>query len=200
LYLVRHGEVETSYHRKFGGRIDMNLSEEGRRQSEVLAGHLKRVTFDAIYASPMKRVQQTLAPLLAHVSSAPVIMDDLREVDFGCWTGLGWDEVLEQYNCRAVDWLHHLEEASIRDAECGKTFRARVEPCLNRILTEHPGQTVAVYCHGGVIRMILSILLQLPLKKMALFEVDYASLSRVDYHPQKTELQLLNFIPWQDSP
>lgn len=177
----------------------MNLSDVGHEQAGVLAEHLKPINFDAVYASPMKRVQQTLAPLLPHVKSEPVIMNDLREVDFGCWTGLGWEEVMEQYNCRAYDWLHHLEEATIQDAECGKTFRARVEPCLNHILRQHPGQTVAVYCHGGVIRMILSILLDLPLKKMALFEVDYASVTRVDYHPQKTELQLLNFIPWQES-
>jgi hypothetical protein len=35
---------------------------------------------------------------------------------------------------------------------------------------------------------------------MALFEIDYASLTRVDYHPGKTELQLLNFTPWRDRP
>jgi broad specificity phosphatase PhoE len=200
LYLVRHGEVETTYHRKFGGRIDMELSEVGRQQSELLAKYLKTTSFDALYASPMTRVQQTLTPLLPQLRKPPVILEDLREVDFGCWTGLGWEQVLEQFNFRAYDWLQLLEEDSIPDAECGKSFRARVEPCLKKILDNHPGQSVAIYCHGGVIRMILSILLDLPLPKMALFEIDYASLTRVDYHSRKTELQLLNFTPWRDCP
>ena len=42
----------------------MNLSPNGRRQAKILADYLRRKTIDAIYASPMKRVQQTLAPTL----------------------------------------------------------------------------------------------------------------------------------------
>jgi broad specificity phosphatase PhoE len=200
LYLIRHGEVESRYHRIFGGRIDMDLSPVGRQQAQALAKYLFNTPLDALYASPMKRVQQTLEPLLPQLKKSPVVLHDLREVDFGCWTGLGWEQVLEQFNLRAYDWLQHLEEAAIPDAECGKTFRARVQPCLKQILEHHAGQAVAVYCHGGVIRMLLSILLDLPLPKMALFEIDYASITRVDYHPGKTELQLLNFSPWRDCP
>ena len=200
LYLVRHGEVETRYHRIFGGRIDMDLSPVGRQQAQALAKYLLKTPLDFLYASPMKRVQQTLEPLLPRLKNPPVVLRDLREVDFGCWTGLGWEQVLEKFNLRAYDWLQHLEEAAIPDAECGKTFRARVQPCLKKILEDHAGQAVAIYCHGGVIRMLLSILLDLPLPKMALFEIDYASLTRVDYHPRKTELHLLNFSPWRDCP
>ena len=71
---------------------------------------------------------------------------------------------------------------------------------LKKILEAHVGQTVAIFCHGGVIRMFLSILLDIPLRKTSLFEVDYASLTQIDYHPRKTEVQLLNFTPWRDLP
>src|SRR5579864_8168457 len=64
LLLIRHGEVEARYQRLFGGRIDMNLSPRGKRQAKTLANYLEAKTIDAIYASPMKRVQQTLAPTL----------------------------------------------------------------------------------------------------------------------------------------
>jgi broad specificity phosphatase PhoE len=200
LFLLRHGEVEPRYHRKFGGKIDMDLSDLGREQAQLLSDYLKRTHFDAVYASPMKRVQQTLAPHLPHLKAVPTTFEDLREVDFGCWTGLGWEEVLEQHKVSAYDWLHQLEDAAIKDAECGKTFRARVEPVLKKILDHHPGETVAIYCHGGVIRMMLSILLDISLRKTSLFEVDYASLTQIDYHPRKTEVQLLNFTPWRDLP
>lgn len=200
LFLLRHGEVDPRYHRKFGGKIDMDLSELGHQQARLLSQYLNKTHFDSVYASPMKRVQQTLAPHVPHLKKAPVIIHNLREVDFGCWTGLGWDEVLEQHKVSAYDWLHHLEDAAIKDAECGKTFRARIEPCLKQVLDDNAERTVAIYCHGGVIRMILSILLDLPLRKTSLFEIDYASLTQVDYHPQKTEVQLLNFTPWRDLP
>ena len=60
LYLIRHGEVEERFHRVFGGRIDMNLSSLGLNQAEALASYLQAVPFHVVFASPMRRVQQTL--------------------------------------------------------------------------------------------------------------------------------------------
>jgi broad specificity phosphatase PhoE len=57
---------------------------------------------------------------------------------------------------------------------------------------------VAIVCHGGVIRMMLSILLELPLPKLASFEIDYASLTQVERHTHRNEVTLLNFAPWRD--
>ena len=66
LVLIRHGEVEAAYQRVFGGRIDMNLSPNGHEQAAALAKWLARQPLHAVYASPMKRVQQTLAPFASH--------------------------------------------------------------------------------------------------------------------------------------
>src|SRR5262245_20138703 len=88
LLFIRHGEVEARYQNVFGGRIDMDLSPGGNTQAIALARYLRHRHLDAIYASPMKRVQQTLAPLLVETAHTPVILPGLREVDFGDWTGL----------------------------------------------------------------------------------------------------------------
>jgi len=199
LFLVRHAEVEERYHRVFGGRIDMELSPRGREQSAALAGWLQRRRLDAIYASPMKRVQQTLGPLAVNGAPRPVLLDGLREVDFGDWTGLSWDEVRRKFHVSAFEWLNQLERASIPNAENAATFRARVEPCLRQIHASHSGGSAAIVCHGGVVRMMLSILLDLPLPKTSVFEIDYASVSHVAIFPHKTEVQLLNFAPWRDA-
>ena len=63
-WLIRHGEIEKRYQNVFGGRIDMKLSPRGHRQAAALARFLHGQRFDAVYVSPMRRVQQTLAPLL----------------------------------------------------------------------------------------------------------------------------------------
>ena len=83
IYLLRHAEVETRYQRVFGGRIDMDLSPRGHQQAVGLAAYMRRFQLDAIYASPMKRVQQTLALLLDNRALPPIVIDALREVDFG---------------------------------------------------------------------------------------------------------------------
>jgi broad specificity phosphatase PhoE len=199
LLLLRHAEVETRYQRIFGGKIDMDISPLGREQAAALAQYLQRKPFAALYASPMKRVQQTIAPLVAS-GCEPVILAELREIDFGDWTGLGWEQITQKFKVSPFDWLKEIENGNVANAETDAVFRARVEPCIRQILRDHPGQTVAIACHGGTIRMILSILLALPLSRMASFEIEYASLTQIFHSPEKTEIQLLNFTPWRDLP
>ena len=146
----------------------MDLSPRGHDQAGTMARYLHAKPLSAIYASPMKRVQQTLAPLLLNGAPKPVILPDLREVDFGDWTGLSWDQVQEKFGVSAFSWLEQLERGAIANAECGETLHERVEPCLERILADHSGQQVAVFCHGGIVRLLLSILLRWPLSSMAI--------------------------------
>jgi len=196
-YFIRHGEVEERYQKVFGGRLDIDLSPFGIEQAAMVAAHLRGTHFDAVYASPMKRAQRTLAPLLALNGYRPITLDGLREVDFGAWTGFTWDEVRARFGKSPYDWLHELETGGIPEAEPIPAYRRRVTGCVDEMLTLHPGKTVAVVCHGGVIRMALAYLLDLPLPKMAHFEVDYASVTVVDHRPGRPEVQLLNFTPWR---
>ena len=196
LFLVRHAEVEERYQRVFGGRIDMELSPRGHQQAEVLAKFLHGLQPNAIYASPMKRVHQTLAPLLQNSAPSPTILPDLCEVDFGDWTGLTWEGVREKFGVSAFEWLHQLERNGISNAESTAGYRARIEPCLRQIIRDHAEQKVLVVCHGGVIRMMLAILLELPLAKTASFEIDYASITQVELRDKRIIVQSLNFTPW----
>ena len=176
----------------------MELSPRGHEQAAALAKWLYQKPLAAIYASPMKRVQQTLAPLLVNGAPKPVILSDLRELDFGDWTGLAWEEVQTKFGVSPFSWLEQLECNGIANAECGEILQDRVEPCLRQILAAHSGQHVAVFCHGGIIRVLLGILLRWPLSRMGAFEIEYASLTQVLVFPQKAELQLLNFTPWRE--
>jgi broad specificity phosphatase PhoE len=206
LYLIRHGEVETRYHRIFGGsRIDMELSDFGRQQAGRLANWLARIPLDAVYASPMRRVQLTWEPSRRFFPSDPIILPGLREIDFGDWTGLGWNDVESRFGMSAYDWLHHLEEDRVAGAESLAAFQERLASSLTQILEEQAGRTVAVFCHGGVIRGLLSRLLQQPLRWFEHVEVDYASVTWLDVGILKAgrprnEIQLLNFTPWRDLP
>lgn len=198
LFFIRHGEVEAGYQRVFGGRIDMELSPFGHEQARRLADYLERFPFDALYASPMRRVRQTLRDLAERQSHEPVILPGLREVDFGEWTGLSWEQVEQRFAVSPFTWLDQLERGTINGAEALPHYRERIEEALRRIMEEQAERTVAVVCHGGVIRMALSILLDLPFRKTGCFEVEYASVTVVDCLPHKTVLQLHNFTPWRD--
>ena len=176
----------------------MNLSARGQAQAKTLAGFLRGKKIAAIYASPMKRVQQTLAPFLKSGAPAQTILPGLREVDFGDWSGYDWNEVRKKFGVHPYDWLDEIELGAVPNGENGIQFRARVEACLFKIIRRHPGGTAAIFSHGGVIRMILSILLDLPLPKTNSFEIEYTSVTQIALHPHLNEIELLNFTPWRD--
>lgn len=199
LYFIRHGEVEEKYHKVFGGsRIDMALSPLGQKQGEAVAEWLKDTKLDKIYASPMLRVQQTLAPTAKQRGMEPELMAGLREVDFGDWTGNRWDEVQAKFGVSAFDWLEIIESNGIPNGEPVQELMSRVRECLIRIVNAHPHQKVAVFCHGGIIRVMIALLLEMPLMRMAHFNIEYGSISVVEIQPEKkhaVEIELLNFQP-----
>ena len=177
----------------------MEISELGRRQAASLADYVaRRFKPDAVYSSPMRRVRLTLEPLLRQLPLEVRFEEGLREVDFGAWTGLRWHEISERYGITAYDWLDALEKGTMPDAEPEELFRRRVDTVVRRVIAEQAGKTSIIACHGGVIRMALAALLELPLRKMTHLEVDYASLTWVVCEAQKIELQLHNFTPWRD--
>lgn len=202
LFLIRHGEVETRYHKVFGGGvIDMVLSPLGHQQAEALSKWMTGSPLDVIYASPMQRVQQTIAPLLARTGMSPILMPGLAEVHFGDWTGLRWDEIKEKFGISAFDWLEIIDGPGIPNGESAAHLIARVQPCLKQILHDNPHRRVAIACHGGIIRVMLSMLLEWPLSRMAHFNIEYGSVTVVELVPEKkhaVEIELLNCVPSRD--
>ena len=196
LHLVRHAEVDEAYHEVFGGQIDMELSPVGHEQAKGLAKFLNGRTFDRIYRSPMVRVRQTAKPLLDALGREAEVIDDLREVDFGVWTGHKWHEIQEKFGVDAEDWLVHLENGDVAEAEPMVECRSRIRGSLEQMMDEGAGHDVLVLCHGGVIRMLLSLLLDEPFSKMDRFEVDFASLTVIEHRSNRVEIKLHNFAPW----
>ncbi len=201
LHLIRHGEVEERYQQFFGGsRIEMALSPLGHAQGTALAEWLATARIDAFFTSPMLRVRQTIAPLIERRGITPTVLPDLREVDFGDWTGLRWDEVHTRFGVHAHDWLGELERATIPGGESASGLLARIRPCLETILAarESGAQEIVVACHGGIVRALLALLLGLPMERTTHFAVDYGSLTTVELHPGKgnrPEIKSLNLQP-----
>ena len=147
----------------------------------------------------MKRVQQTLAPLLKNGAPAQTILPGLREVDFGDWTGLQLGAGPRKIRRPPVRMARRNRTG--RGAQRRKR-RCNSAPASSRACVKSSGGIRAkrsrIFCHGGVIRMMLAILLDLPLPKTNSFEIEYASVTQVALHPHLNEIELLNFTPWRD--
>ena len=58
------------------------------------------------------------------------------------------------------------------------------------------GQDLLVLCHGGVIRMLLSLLFEESFSKMDRYEVDFASLTVIEHRTSRVVKKLHNLAPW----
>src|SRR3954453_22147081 len=118
---------------------DPHLSELGRRQVEALDVWLRQERIDALWCSPMRRARETAAPITAALGLDAVIDDGLSEFDRHATSYIPIEELKAAGDPR---WNEVPEQA--------EDFRAGVVESVERIIAAHPGQTVAVVCHGGV--------------------------------------------------
>ena len=154
IVLVRHGESRAQeLHIVAGHDGCVGLSDLGRRQADALAARLRRTGelahATALYASLMPRVVET-ASILANALG---VTDVVQECDFcehhpGEGDGLGWDEFERRYP--VLDGLDP-DQRRCPGGETWNEMSARVARGLDTVVERHPGETVVVACHGGVI-------------------------------------------------
>lgn len=76
LVLVRHGEAAAGW----GDDLDPGLSELGQQQARDVAGRLVATGPLPIITSPMRRCQETAAPLAEKWGVAPQLIDGVGEI------------------------------------------------------------------------------------------------------------------------
>jgi broad specificity phosphatase PhoE len=87
LVCVRHGRTAWNAVRRFQGRTDVPLDEEGRAQAQALAVHLRGERFDLALSSDLSRAAATAAAIGAACGVAIELEPRLREMQFGSWRG-----------------------------------------------------------------------------------------------------------------
>jgi uncharacterized phosphatase len=148
LYLVRHGETDWNAQRRIQGSTDIPLNDMGREQARTTGLLLATRTWDAIVTSPLSRAMETARIIAGEVGLAePTTVPALVERQYGDAEGLNWEQVEARYPDGAV----------VPGRETREEVAARVLPALVEIAASHPGQSILVVSHGGVIRTVLDM-------------------------------------------
>ncbi len=201
LFLVRHGVTVHTPERRFSGLNDLALTEQGAGQIAAVAARLAaRGSISAVLSSPLRRTRES-AQIVADALHLPLdIDDDLVELDFGSFEGLGWSE---------AESAHPDEFAAFRSSpdmappggESISTLRSRVERSLSRIRTEHEGRDVAVITHVTPIKALLCIALDVGLSTVHRFFLGPASLTIVEWYADgRASVTLVNDTShWENS-
>lgn len=157
------------------GVADPELSTAGLEQARRLAKYLASEKLDAIYASPLRRAQETAAPVASLHGMGVTTIDGVAEYDR---TSSEYVPVEELKATNDPRWHEIRDGVWTSDEETEEEFVRRVVRTAEEIIDRHAGHRVAVVCHGGVINAYLSHVLGLG-NKRGFFYPNYTSIHRV---------------------
>jgi probable phosphoglycerate mutase len=182
IILIRHGETAWNYERRLQGHLDIALNAQGERQAAALAAALADERIDLVISSDLQRARQT-AQALADARGMPLALDRaLRERCYGGFEGLLYSEIAERFPAEFAAWQARDVDAELpAGANRGETFRrfaARVTGAMARWAAAHPGKSLALVAHGGVLECAYRAALGLPLETPRDFKVHNASINR----------------------
>lgn len=207
LWLVRHGETRSNLDRVFQGQLDTVLTDHGIEQARAVARVLSCQDFDAVYSSDLQRTAQTAREI---VGERVEITPDprLREMHYGVLQGVSFADfrsVLAEHGV-AETWGSGIFSENGMAAPGGESItemRERLVSFVEDLERNHPPEqqeNVLVVSHGGTLRLLMTILLQLPVEVRQSFAFANCSITRLILGADRVRLDCHNIVVWDDSP
>ena len=148
--LIRHGETPWMSEKKYQGRSDIPLSEEGIRR-------LTAASFcpETVYVSGMIRANQTAQVIFPDAQQ--VVIPDLSEMDFGVFEGRSADEMADDPDYRAwVDgWcMGRCPGGESTDEFCDRVCTA-FSDLMDRLTADESSKDCIIVAHGGTAMAVM---------------------------------------------
>jgi alpha-ribazole phosphatase len=192
LLLVRHGETPWNAAGRFQGQTDVPLSPRGQRQAEAVARVMAAEHVHAVLASDLRRTQDTARPI-ATALGLPLQLDPrLREIAFGDWEGLTFDEIQSVYaDLLAARQANPMHVAPPGGETLGQVT-GRVRAALDHLRCTNSERTVVLVAHGGSLQVLVCLALGLSCRMYRQFVLHTGSVSELYVSPQDAVLMRLN--------
>lgn len=189
LILIRHGETDLNLNKRYCGSMDIELNLEGKKQARKLCKRLKNEKIHKVYSSDSKRAMQTARIVF---EGREIERDsDLRELSFGCFEGLTYEQILKRHPKIYKKWLNNPFSVVIPEGEDLRDFRKRIVGALKKIISSNPDKTIAVVSHGGAISIYITDILKSTKNFWKLIPRS-ASINIVEHKNNKGKIRLLN--------
>ena len=154
IIFIRHGETDMAG--RFCGHSDPGLNAAGARQAIRVAESISKLNIARIYSSDLRRASQSAQAIAERVGINVRCLPELREIYFGQWEGLSWQEIETRFPNEAGKWLHEFPLRSAPGGESYTAFTARVETIFEKLIREAAESAIAVVTHRGVLRDALT--------------------------------------------
>ncbi|NQT46945.1 MAG: histidine phosphatase family protein [Candidatus Omnitrophica bacterium] len=190
--LVRHGETDWTRQRRYAGFTDIDLNETGRWQAGRLCERLHAEHIDKAYSSDLKRAYTSAKIALPDLLIEKVA--GLREIKFGLFEGLTYQEAMEKHPEIYTRWIDNPRDVLIPQSEGLKKLAERVRVAIKEIVSSNKNKTVAIFTHGGPIRVILSDVAGFGLNDIWKTVQDLTGVNIIEFHDGEAQIQIQNDI------
>jgi len=152
--LVRHASTNW---KKFGflSYTDIDLSEEGKREVQLLSQKLKKYKIDLIFSSPLKRALMTTEEISKIGGLKVRKTKELEEVNFGIFEGLSLEEAEKKYSEIYKKRKENKWNFVIPNGESYSQAYKRVTKFIERLKEMYRGKTIMLVTHATLIKLIL---------------------------------------------
>lgn len=189
---MRHAEPAEDARGRCYGRLDVELSTLGRRQSERLAERLAAEPVATVVSSPRRRAVDTAHAIAAPHGLAVEILDELRELDFGELEGRTYEEIAASRPELYAQWMEAPTAVQFPGGEAYGDLHDRVAGAVGALRDAYGGRLVVAVTHGGAVRAVLADALGMPAERIFRLVVDTASLTRVDWIEETPIVRFVN--------
>jgi len=180
LLFIRHAETHMAG--TFCGQSDPSVNAAGHRQIQKLAESLSSEPIAAVFTSDLQRSVTTARALAESFATPCITRPALREINFGKWEGLTWEEIEKLDSTFATQWLEAFPHLTPPDGESFEVFEARVMAETSYLLSQSERCLIAVVTHAGVMRVVLRTLCGLDEKTAWTLTKPYCCTFRYAHH------------------
>ncbi len=188
LLLLRHARHAAADHHSLIGSTDIDLAEGCRPQAASVAAFIETCQPEVCLCSPLKRCIETIGRIPYPDIE---IHSDLREVDFGEWEGMTFEQVRQTDPATLSRWANFDAEFAFPSGERLNDFFARVRRVAD-LMVSRPEKTILAVTHAGIIRALICHFLGLHPRQYVLFNIEFGSVASIDLFGDKGVLAGLN--------
>lgn len=193
LFLIRHGQTDWNLAHRYQGQGDISLNKTGISQAVRVASYLTAEEIDGIFSSDLQRAVATAEKIAQYHQDIELkTLPALREMDFGQWEGLKYQEIEREYPVHLKKWSENPGEITPPGGESLLELQTRVISQVEEICRENQGNNLVLVTHGGVIRTLLTYILNMSVDYYWKIEVVHCAITIVKYYDGEFILSSLN--------
>ena len=192
LILVRHALTVDNQKSRLSGHIDSSISEEGKEQIDKITNYLKDFDIDKIYTTTSSITKDTVKKLSELKSIEIIEKESLKEISFGDFEGLTFDEIKDKYPKEFQDMIENGYEYKYPNGESLIDSYNRVCIELDNIISNNDDRTILICSHGGTIRNIITYLISNSYKYHWNFKIDNGSVTILEVQDGFTVITAMN--------